>query len=432
MTGPATMAGQLPRTDRDWSVADAERWLLSLEVFGMKFGLERMRRLMTVLGNPQQRFRSIHVVGSNGKSSTVRMIAAILERHGVATGAYLSPHLVSFAERVQVRGHDIDEADFAGAVARAARATGAVNRSSPDDEPVTQFEALTAAAYDELARRGVQAAVIEAGLGGRYDATNVIPSEVQVLTNIGLEHTRWLGPTIADIAAEKVDVVRPHGTLVVGAGLHPDALAVAAQVCQERGARLIVAPADPGVEVLAQGPFQRRNFALAAAAAHAFLGALDARRVAAAAAATIVPGRFEVVGEHPVTVFDGAHNPDGMRALAEALEGFLDGRRLVACLSVLEDKDAAQMLGALLPLCDEVVLTAARNPRALSPATLESLTRQVAGRGEDFAHVVPSPHAALAAARRAAGPQGVALATGSLYLIADLLRPEGAARGSTL
>ena len=432
MKAATAMPGRLPSPDRDWTVADAERWLLSLEVFGMKFGLERMRRLMTVLGNPQERFRSIHVVGSNGKSSTVRMIAAILERHDVQAGAYLSPHLVSFAERVQVRGHDIAEADFAAAAARAARATATVDRSSPADERVTQFEALTAAAYDELARQGVQAAVIEAGLGGRYDATNVIPSEVQVLTNIGLEHTRWLGPTIADIAAEKVDVVRPHGTLVVGAGLHPDALAVAAQVCEQRGARLIVAPADAGVEVLARGPFQRRNFALAAAAAHVFLGALDARRVAAAAAATIVPGRFEVVAQDPVTVFDGAHNPDGMRALAEALEGFLDGRRLVACLSVLEDKDAAQMLGALLPLCDEVVLTAARNPRALSPATLQSLTRQVAGRSEGFASVVPSPHAALAAVRRAAGPDGVALATGSLYLIADLLRPEGAARGSTL
>ncbi|HVP01356.1 MAG TPA: cyanophycin synthetase [Solirubrobacteraceae bacterium] len=426
------MADQLPSPERRWTIEDAERWLLSLEVFGMKFGLQRMRRLMTVLGNPQQRFRQIHVVGSNGKSSTVRMIAAILERHGLRTGAYLSPHLVSFAERVQVGGRDVAEADFAGAVARAARATAAVDRSSPADEPVTQFEAITAAAYDELARQGVQAAVIEAGLGGRYDATNVIDSQVQVLTNVSLEHTRWLGPTIADITAEKVDVVRPHGTLVVGARLHPDALAVAARVCEERGARLVVAPSDPGVEVLARGPFQRRNFALAAAAAHAFLGALDAQRVAAAAAATIVPGRFEVVADDPVTVFDGAHNPDGMRALAEALRAFLDGRRLVACLSVLEDKDAARMLEELLPLCDAVILTAARNPRALPPATLESLTRQLGGRPEGFATVVSEPHAALAAARRAAGPDGVALATGSLYLIADLLRPPGAGRGSIL
>ncbi len=415
--------------DRDWSLAEAERWLLSLELFGMTFGLQRMRRLMTVLGNPHQRFRSIHVVGSNGKSSTTRMIAAILERHGVFTGAYLSPHLISFAERIRVGGQDVDETAFAAALGRAARATAAVNRSSPDGEPVTQFEALTAAAYDELARQSVDVAVIEAGLGGRYDATSVVSSQVQVLTNVGLEHTRWLGPTIADIAGEKVDVVRPGGTLVVGAGLHSDALAVASRVCEERGARLVVAAADARVEVLAKGPFQRRNFALACAAAEAFLGPLDAQKVAAAGAATLVPGRFEVVADDPQTIFDGAHNADGMRALAEALRGFLDGRRLVACVSVLEDKDAAQMLRELLPLCDELILTSANTPRALSPATLESLARQLDG---PPARVIPEPHDALAAARRAAGPGGVALATGSLYLVADLLRPRGAPRGSIL
>ncbi len=427
----AVMPEPVSLPDRSWSLADAERWLLSLELFGMTFGLERMRRLMTVLGSPQERFRSIHVVGSNGKSSTVRMIAAILERHGVATGAYLSPHLVSFTERVRVREHDVPDAAFADAVCRAARATVTVNRSAPAGDPVTQFEALTAAAYDELARAGVDTAVVEAGLGGRYDATNVIPSVVQVLTNVSLEHTRWLGPTISDIAAEKTDVVRPGGTLVVGADPHPEALAVAERVCAERGARLVVAGADPGTRVLAQGAFQRRNFALARAAAEAFLGELADESVAAAAAGTAVPGRFEVVAENPVTIFDGAHNDAGVRALAEALRDFLDGRRLVACLSVLDDKDAAGMLRELLPLCDHAVFTAAGNPRALPPATLDSLARQL-GRAPGTTSVVSGPHAALAAARGAAGPDGVALAAGSLYLIADLLRPQGAPRGSML
>ena len=138
MKAATAMSGQLPSPDRDWTVADAERWLLSLEVFGMKFGLERMRRLMTVLGNPQERFRSIHVVGSNGKSSTVRMIAAILERHGMQAGAYLSPHLVSFAERVQVRGHDIAEADFAAAAARCVTALAA-DSAAPPVSPTRSF-----------------------------------------------------------------------------------------------------------------------------------------------------------------------------------------------------------------------------------------------------------------------------------------------------
>jgi dihydrofolate synthase / folylpolyglutamate synthase len=373
------------------TLAEAERYLLGLELFGMRFGLDRMRRLMTVLGSPQERYGTIHVVGTNGKSSTVRMIAAILRRHGLRTGAYLSPHLVSFTERVRIDDED----------------------SSPE----------------RFAAAGVEVAVIEAGLGGRYDATNVIPSRVQVLTNVGLEHTRWLGPTVADIAAEKLDVVRPGGTLVVGPDLHPDALALARETAADRGARLVLAGTDPGVEVLARGAYQRRNFAVARAAAEAYLGELDEEAVRAAAASTLVPGRFEVVGREPDTVLDSAHNPDGMTALVEALRGFLDGRPLVACISILDDKDAAGMLRELLPLCTEVVCTSNANPRALSPATLESLCRQLGGPPTS---TVRDPRRALAAAREAAGPGGVALATGSIYLIADLLRPADATRRSTM
>jgi dihydrofolate synthase/folylpolyglutamate synthase len=412
------------------TLAEAERYLLSLELFGMRFGLDRMRRLMTVMGSPQEQFGSIHVVGTNGKSSTTRMIAAILHRHGLRTGAYLSPHLSSFAERVRVEDRDVTPEAFGAAVARARAAAAKVDRTNDVDDHVTQFEALTAAAYSELARAGVDVAVIEAGLGGRWDATNVIPSRVQVLTNVGLEHTRWLGPTVRDIAEEKVDVVREHATLIVGAGLHPDALAVAERVCAERGATLVAAPADPGVELVAGGAFQRRNFAVARAAADAYLdGALDEHAVAAAAASTLVPGRFEVVGENPAVVVDGAHNPGGMVALADALESYADGRRVVACVSVLDDKDATGMLRTLLPLCSEVVCTASANPRALSPATLESLCAQLGG---PPTRTVSEPHRALAVARELAGPDGVAVATGSIYLVADLLRPAGARMRSTL
>jgi dihydrofolate synthase / folylpolyglutamate synthase len=412
------------------TLAEAERYLLGLELFGMRFGLDRMRRLMTVLGSPQERYGTIHVVGSNGKSSTVRMLAAILRRHGLRTGAYLSPHLTSFTERVRVDDEDSSPERFAAAVDRARRAAELVDHTLDADDRVTQFEALTAAAFDELAAARVEVAVIEAGLGGRYDATNVIPSRVQVLTNVGLEHTRWLGPTVADIAAEKLDVVRPGGTLVVGHALHPDALALARETCAARGARLVQAGEEPGVEVLAQGAYQRRNFALARAAAAAYLGSLDEEAVRAAAASTLVPGRFEVTDHDPDTVFDGAHNPGGMEALTEALRGFLDGRRLVACVSILDDKDAAAMLRELLPLCAEVICTSNANPRALPPATLQSLCRQLGG---PPARTVPEPRRALREAREAAGPGGVALATGSIYLIADLLRPAGdATRRSTM
>ena len=407
---------------------EAEEYLLGLELFGMRFGLDRMRRLMTVLGAPQERFASVHVVGSNGKSSTTRMIAAILCRHGLRAGAYLSPHLVSFTERIRIDDADVAPERFAVATERVRRAADKVDRTLAADDRVTQFEALTAAAYVLLAEAGVEVAVIEAGLGGRYDATNVIPSRAQVLTNVGLEHTRWLGPTIADVAAEKLAVVRPRGTLVTGAGLHPDALAVARRVCAEQDAAHVAAPADPGLELLARGTFQRRNFALARAAAAAFLGADDEAAVAAAAASTLVPGRFEVVDSSPPTVLDGAHNPDGMAALVESLPAYLEGRRLVAAVSILDDKDAAAMLRALLPLTDRAVCTRCSNPRALPPGTLVTLAEQLGGRAE----LEPDPRRALERARALAGPGGVALATGSLYLLADLVRPAGAARASTL
>jgi dihydrofolate synthase/folylpolyglutamate synthase len=407
---------------------EAERYVLSRELFGMRFGLDRMRRLMTTLGNPQLRFQSVHIVGTNGKSSTVRMTAAILRRHGLRTGAYLSPHLVSFAERIRIEDTDLEPAEFAAAIQRAARAAELVDRSLVGDDRVTQFELLTAAAYSELARRGVEVAVVEAGLGGRYDATNVIPSRVQVLTSVGLEHTRWLGPTIEAIATEKLDVVQPGATLVLGYGLHPDAVAVAERVAAERGATIVHAGADPGVPLGALGAYQRRNFALARAAAEAYLGELDAGAVATAAAETLVPGRLQVVDSEPVTVLDGAHNPEGMAALAEALDDpFAAGLEpVVAVVSILDDKDAAGMLSLLIPKCDALVLTASQNPRALPPPTLLSLVGQLSGPPSE---AVRDPRAALARARRRAGTDGVVLATGSIYLIADLLRDPARAGG---
>lgn len=397
---------------------DAERWLLRRELFGMRFGLDRMRRLLTALGSPQEQFRSIHVVGTNGKSSTVRMTAALVARHGVRAGAYLSPHLVSFRERVRIGDEDLTPAEFAAAIDRVAHAAEMVDRTLEEGDQVTQFEALTAAAYDEFARRGVDIAVVEAGLGGRWDATNVIPSEVQVLTNVGLEHTRWLGPTVRDIAREKLAVVRPGGTLVLGADLDPDAIAEATDA---PATRVITAPADAGVDVGALGTFQRRNFALARSAAEALLGPLDETSVREAAAAIRVPGRFEVVDHEPLTIIDGAHNPGGMHALAESLADHREP--LVIVLSVLDDKDAAAMLSELVPLCDEIVCTSSANPRALPPATLASLTEQLGG---PPTRLERDPHKALALARDLAGPEGAVLATGSIYLVADLLRPAGA------
>jgi dihydrofolate synthase/folylpolyglutamate synthase len=399
-----------------WTIDDAQRHLLSLELFGMRFGLERMRGLMELLGEPQRRYRTIHVVGSNGKTSTTRMIAAILGEHGLRTGAYLSPHLTAFNERIRVGDLDLDPQRFADAVRRAAAAADELNATRAADDHVTQFELLTAAAYDALHHADVEVAVVEAGLGGRFDATNVIDSDVQVLTNVSLEHTRWLGPTIADIASEKLAVVKPRdppSTLVVGDGLHPDAL----ELARRAPARLIEAPADPGLDLVAGGAFQRRNFALAATAAEALIGRLDDDAVRRAAASTTVPGRFEQIGSQPLTIIDGAHNPDGIAALMASLPAAIGERPLVAVISVLDDKDAAAMLGILAPRCAQFVFTSTANTRTLPPDTLASLNRQLSG---PPARTEPDPHRALLVARDLAGPAGAVLVTGTLALVGEL------------
>lgn len=373
----------------------------------MRFGLDRMRRMMTALGSPERRFACIHVLGTNGKTSTTRMTAAILRRHGLRVASYTSPHLRSYRERLRIDEREVSEHELAGALAHAARAAERVNRTLAEDDHVTQFELLTAAALAEMARREAQVAVVEAGLGGRYDATAVIRAPITVLTNVGLEHTRWLGPTVRDIAGEKLAVLQPGGTLVLGSWLAPEALAVAQRLARARGARIVrvgeeQVAATPALA--AQGAFQRRNFALARAAAQAHLEraglALAQAALAAAARASEVPGRLQIAARSPLVVLDGAHNPDAVAALVQALPEVLGGRALGLVMGVLEDKDAARMLELLLPLCARAWFTAPPSPRALSPAALESHARRL---GFTHATCEPRPARALALARAWAG-----------------------------
>jgi dihydrofolate synthase/folylpolyglutamate synthase len=401
--------------------SDAERYLRSLELFGMRFGLERMRRLMTVLDSPHERFACVQVVGTNGKSSTARMTAALLERHGVHAGAYLSPHLGSWAERIEIGGRSLSHERFAAAVQRAAQAAELVDRGLEEGDRVTQFEALTAAAYWALASEGVEAAVVEAGLGARYDATSVASPRVVVLTNVGLEHTRWLGPTETHIAEEKLAVV-PHNSTLVAGRLGRRALSVAERITAERDARFLMLGRDFHVDAELRlrplGDFQRLNFAVAMAAAEAYLGALDRDAVREVAANIVLPGRLEVVTRDPLLILDGAHNPDAVRAMSSSLTALVGDRPLVAVMSVLDDKDAAGMLATLLPLCTAAVFTRSSHERSLPPATLQSLSGQLGG---PAAEVAPAPAEALERARDLAGPRGAVIVTGSIYLLSDLV-----------
>ncbi len=421
--------------------AEARAWIAGLEILGMRFGLERIRALLAGLGDPQRAAPALHVVGTNGKSSTTRLAAAALASTGRRVGTYLSPHILDWTERVQVDGVQLDDARFAAAASDVRDAAEALPLDEGDT--VTQFEALTAIAFRAFAAAGVDAMAVEAGLGGRWDATNVFGGDAAViLTNITLEHTEFLGDTEAAIAGEKL-AVAPDGAdrLVVGP-LTPAAREAVDGECARRGLRplrygegLTAADAPGGVDVTTpratyaglplalRGAFQRPNLALAVAGAELVAGgALDPAGLRRAVAGVRMPGRLELFPGSPDVLLDGAHNPAGMEAMAAALPAELGGRRPVAVVSVLGDKDAAAMVGALRGVVSEVVATRSSHARAV-PA--DALAARVRDAGIPT-RVVEDPAAALAAARELAGPGGAVLVAGSLYLLADL-RPRIAA-----
>jgi len=351
-------------------------WIAGLSPWPEEFGLERMRTLLAELGDPQLAFPSVHVVGTNGKSTTTRLTATLLRNEGLRVGAYTSPHVAGWHERL-----DTDAAGFERAVARV--------RPAAERVGATQFEVLTAAALAEFAATGVEVAVVEAGLGGRLDATNVLRGPVVVLTNVGLDHIEQLGETREEIATEKLAVVGPGAAVVL---CEPEWQALA----RSSGAETIVLTGCS-------------NLALAVAAAETFLG----RPVEAANAdAVSLPGRLERRGEAPLEIWDGAHNLDGVGWLLPRVPD----RRYVVVASILGDKDADGMLAALSALGDTLVATVSSNARALPAAELARLGSRWFTRTEQE----PDPAAALGVARAIAGRGGAVLVTGSLYLLADL------------
>ena len=355
----------------------AVSWVESLSPWPADgFGLERIQALLAELGEPQRRYRSIHVVGTNGKSTVTWTAAAVLRREGLRVGAYTSPHVSGWGERIQVDGAP---ADFEAALARV--------REPAERLGATQFEILTAAALAEFAAAGVDAAVVEAGLGGRLDATNVLDAPVVVLTNVALEHTNVLGSTREEIAGEKLAVVTAGAVVVLG---EPEWEALA----RAAGAARVVVTG-------------RANAALALAAAEAFLG-----RELEPLSDVRPPGRLERRGAAPLELWDSANNPAGVGYLL----GRLPSRRFVLVVSILADKDADAMLAALSAVGDTLYATTSSNARAL-PA--DELARRAA---PFFPRVeaVADPAEALARAREAAGPEGAVLLAGSHYVLADL------------
>ena len=356
-------------------------WLESLSAWPTDgFGLERISALLDRLDNPQRAFTSIHVVGTNGKSTTARTIARLLAAEGLDTASYLSPHVAGWHERLDTDPDGIERALMR--IRPAAEAVGA-----------TQFEAVTAAAFADFAERGVQVAAVEAGLGGRYDATNVVDAPVVVLTNVAFDHTDVLGETRELIATEKLAVVRPGSVVVTGEPEWGD-------LARLHGAGRVDHPG-------------RSALALASAAAEAYLGRPLASIPLHAAP---LPGRLERCSDRPLEIHDGAHNLAGVGWLLPRLPD----RAFTLVASILVDKDSDSMLRALAQRADTLVATQSSSPRAIPAEELAAAAQPYFTRVE----AVADPSAARLRGLELAGPDGALLVAGSLYLLADLARDE--------
>jgi dihydrofolate synthase/folylpolyglutamate synthase len=407
-------------------VADrADEILAGRGLFGMELGTERIRALLARLGDPQTRFRAIHVVGTNGKSSTTRFACAGLAGCGLRAGGYLSPHIAGWHERVLVAEPRADPAPITPAPFLAALEAAEAAAAAVDAErggATTQFELLTAAAFLALAEAGVEAAVVEAGLGGRLDATNVLDAPVVVLTGIALDHTEHLGETRELIAAEKLAVLAPGAVLVAG-GMDDEIRPAVEAIAAERGAAraMLLSPGafDQDLpDLAAAGTFQRGNATLALGAVAALAGdRFDPVGALRAISRVTVPGRLEVIARYPLVIRDAAHNPDGARTLARDLPRAVGAAApVVAVVALLADKDAGGVLEALALAVDRFVLTETASERALPAARLFAFAQ---AQGLD-AEVAADPEQALARARHRAGGQGAVVVCGSLTLLAQL------------
>jgi len=411
--------------------------------------LDRVRDVCELLGDPQKAYRTIHLTGTNGKTSTSRMVERLLREHGLRTGRFTSPHLTRVNERIAIDGEPISDERFVEVWQDVAPYVHLVDtRSAERGEPrLSFFEVFTVMAVAAFADAPVDVAVVEVGLGGRWDSTNVVDGEVAVVTPIAMDHERYLGDTLVEIASEKSGIIKDGATLVM-ARQQEDVEGVLLAAAAEHGARVLreevdVAVVERAVAVGGQlltlrgmggvyteiflplhGEFQAHNALLALVAVEAFLtggAALDAGVVEAAFADVSSPGRMEIVRTSPTVIVDGAHNPAGVEALVESLEEAFHFQRVVGVVGVMADKDPEGILSLLEPVLAEVVVTRASTSRALDPEELAEVARDVFG--EDRVHVVERLDDAvdLAAARaeRDVERGAAVLVTGSIVLVAE-------------
>jgi len=427
-----------------------------------KFDLDHMRVLLAALDHPERRFPSVLIAGTNGKGSTAATLASILRASGLKTGLYTSPHLVRINERIRVNGEAISDDDFAALQGHVdAVAEKLVERAELPWHP-SFFEMMTAIAFEHFAREKVELAVLEVGMGGRLDATNVVDPRVSVITDISLDHQKYLGDTVGEIAREKVGIIRPGGA-VVTLPQQPEANDVIGNTILDVGARAVnavpyVPPVSPGstqylvpsteqgktgfvyryplavlgeqilVETSLVGRHQLRNVALAVAAAvelkqQGFNG-ITAQSIERGIRETQWPGRFQVMAARagwPEMVLDVAHNPAGAWALRSALSERYEDRLLIFVFGAMRDKAISEMTEILFPLAERVIATRPENPRSASPEEI----RQAAARTGVEIEAVEDVQQAVERARALAGSSELVVITGSIYLVGEVMRSLG-------
>ncbi len=411
-------------------------YLYGLQKFGMKFGLDNISRLFSAAGNPQESFRAVHVAGTNGKGSTSAMIESLLRTSGVRTGLFTSPHLVNFTERIRVDGEEIPERDVITLTEEVRGVAEDIGDISP-----TFFEVITAMAFLFFRRMKIDWAVVETGLGGRLDATNVVSPEVSVITSIGHDHREFLGNTLGEIASEKAGIIKKNVPVVSSAQL-PEVADVLTRKAAEAGSVLYRYPVDFSARMVAEAPdgicfdyrgsreysglkvplaggYQMMNASVAVRLAEVIAERHPALKVDVRKGLWQVrwPGRLELIKKTPPILIDGAHNPDAALALSEYLRAMLAPRykRIILIIGIMGDKDREGILARLLPLASETIFAAASYGRAASPESLAASASSL-GYSSRKARTVAE---AIALAEDLCGPDDIVVITGSFYTIGE-------------
>ncbi|NOQ18678.1 MAG: bifunctional folylpolyglutamate synthase/dihydrofolate synthase [Desulfobacterales bacterium] len=404
--------------------------MYGLRRFGIILGLETIKRILSALGNPQENFTSIHVAGTNGKGSVASALSSILHESGYKVGLYTSPHLVRFNERICINNCQISDADVV-------KSYKAVQQVHHGDRSPTFFEFATAMALYEFGRQKVEWAVIETGMGGRYDATNIITPAISIITNVSMEHRDYLGNTLAKITREKAGIIK-HRTPVVTAVKQKQAQSVVQRVAHKKSAPVFMLGKDftvrrnrtgyfsyYGIEntwhdlqTPLLGHYQVQNAALALAASE-LLNKLKAeisfKSIKNGLTKTRWPGRLEIVSDKPLVILDGAHNLIAARNLSKFLAANLVNRRIILVVGILDDKPYGSMLKSLLPVCSRAIITRAKTDRALPPQKLYATAKKIISDVTTVADVAKAAKHAI----ETAGPDDVVCIAGSLYVVGE-------------